>query len=68
MKAIGERIYNLIIKLISVKGLFAISAFVTLAIKPGEYTFYSAVIFGSLFIVGREYGKLLEVLKVIKGK
>lgn len=68
MKAIGERIYNLIIKLISVKGLFAISAFVTLAIKPEEYTFYSAVIFGSLFIVGREYGKLLEVLKVIKGK
>ena len=68
MKAIWSRIYNLIIKIISVKGVFAIAAFVSLAIKPGEYTFYCAVIFGSLFIVGREYDKLLEVLKVIKGK
>ena len=68
MKTILQRIYDLIIKIISVKGLFAIAAFVALVAKPGEYTFYCAVIFGSLFIVGREYGKLLEVLKVIKGK
>jgi hypothetical protein len=68
MKAIWKRIYDLIIKFISVKGVAFAASFVAFAIKPGEYTFYSVVIFGSLFIVGREYGKYLEILKVIKGK
>lgn len=68
MKNIGKRIYDLIIKMISVKGLFAGLSFGVAVAKPGEYTFYMAVIFGSLLIVGREYDKLLEVLKVIKGR
>ena len=68
MKAICKRIYDLIIKMISVKGLAFVSSFVAFTVKPSEYTFYCVVVFGSLLIVGREYGKLLEVLKVIKGK
>jgi hypothetical protein len=68
MKILLKRFHQLLIKLISVKGLFAIGTMAALIAKPGEYTFYSAVIFGSLMIVGREYDKLLEVLKVIKGK
>lgn len=68
MRDIFKRFHALIIKLISVKGLFAVGAFVAAIIEPGEYTFYLAVIFGSLLVVGREYEKLLEVLKVIKGK
>ena len=68
MKNLFKRFYDLIIKLVSVKGLFAIAAFITFARQPDEYTFYTAIIFCSLLIVGREYGKLLEVLKLIKGK
>lgn len=68
MKNLFKRFYDLIIKLISVKGLFALLSFGAAVAKPGEYTFYMAVIFGSLLVVGREYEKLLEVLKVIKGK
>jgi hypothetical protein len=68
MKAILQRVYDLIFKLISVKGFAFIASFVAFSVKPSEYTFYTVVIFGSLLIVGREYGKLLEVLKVIKGK
>jgi len=68
MKNILKRFYDLIIKLISVKGLFAIAAFITFARQPDEYSFYAAIVFCSLLIVGREYGKLLEVLKIIKGK
>lgn len=68
MKVLLQRFHQLLIKLISVKGLFAIAAFITFAIKPAEYSFYAAVIFCSLLVIGREYGKLLEVLKVIKGK
>lgn len=62
-----KRIRDLFIKLVSVKGIMAIASFVSFAINPSEWTFYLAVIFGALFIVGREYGKLLEVLKIIKG-
>ena len=68
MKNLFKRFYDLIIKLISVKGLFALLSFGVAVLQPGEYTFYLAVIFGSLLVVGREYEKLLEVLKVIKGK
>jgi hypothetical protein len=68
MKNLFKRFYDLIIKLVSVKGLFAISAFITFARQPDEYSFYAAIIFCSLLVVGREYGKLLEVLKLIKGK
>lgn len=68
MKNIFRRLYDLIIKLVSVKGLFAVASFVAVLVQPGEYTFYLAVVFGSLLVIGREYGKLLEVLKVIKGK
>jgi TM2 domain-containing membrane protein YozV len=68
MRNLIKRFYDLIIKLVSVKGLFAIASFITFAIKPAEYSFYAAVIFCSLLVVGREYGKLLEVLKVIKGR
>jgi hypothetical protein len=68
MRNLFKRFYDLIIKLVSVKGLFAGLAFMAFVNKPGEYTFYLAVIFGSLLIVGREYDKLLEVLKVIKGR
>jgi hypothetical protein len=68
MKNLFKRFYDLIIKLVSVKGLFAIAAFITFARQPDEYSFYAAIIFCSLLVVGREYGKLLEVLKLIKGK
>ena len=68
MKNILQRFYDLIVKLVSVKGLFAIASFITFAIQPDEYSFYAAIVFCSLLIIGREYGKLLEVLKVIKGK
>ena len=68
MKNLLKRFYDLIIKLVSVKGLFAIAAFITFARQPDEYSFYAAIIFCSLLVVGREYGKLLEVLKLIKGK
>jgi hypothetical protein len=68
MKNIFKRFYDLVIKLISVKGLFAIAAFITFARQPDEYSFYAAIVFCSLLIVGREYGKLLEVLKIITGK
>lgn len=68
MKAIWKRIYDLIIKFISVKGVAFVASFSAFVVNPEEYTFYSVVIFGSLFIVGREYGKYLEILKVIKGK
>jgi len=68
MKNIGKRLYDLIIKLVSVKGLFAIASFITFAIEPDEYSFYAAIIFCSLLVIGREYEKLLEVLKVIKGR
>lgn len=63
-----KRIRDLFIKLVSVKGVMAIASFVSFAINQSEWTFYLAVIFGALFIVGREYGKLLEVLKIIKGR
>jgi hypothetical protein len=68
MKNIGKRLYDLIIKLVSVKGLFAIASFITFAIEPDEYSFYAAIIFCSLLVIGREYEKLLEVLKIIKGR
>ena len=68
MRNLFKRFYDLIIKLVSVKGLFAIAAFITFARQPDEYSFYAAIIFCSLLVVGREYGKLLEVLKLIKGK
>ena len=68
MRNLLKRFYDLIIKLVSVKGLFAIAAFITFARQPDEYSFYAAIIFCSLLVVGREYGKLLEVLKLIKGK
>jgi hypothetical protein len=68
MKNIGKRIYDLIIKLISVKGTFAITSLIVFAVQQTEYSLYLAVIFCALLVVGREYNKLLEVLKVIKGK
>ena len=63
-----KRIKDFFIKIVSVKGAMAIASFVSFSINPNEWTFYLAVIFGSLFVVGREYGKLLEVLKIIRGK
>lgn len=68
MKDIFSRFKLLIIKLVSVKGLFAIGSMCAAITNPNEYTFALAVIFGALLVVGREYDKLLEVLKVIKGK
>lgn len=62
------RIRDLVLKMVGVKGLFATASFIVFAINPSEYSFYAFIIFGSLLVVGREYGKLLEVLKVIKGK
>jgi hypothetical protein len=63
-----KRFHDLIIKLISVKGLFAITSMVSFIINPNEWTFYLCVTFGALLVVGREYDKLLEILKVIKSR
>lgn len=62
-----KRIYDLIIKLISVKGTLAITSIVAFIRNPSEWTLWFAVVMCSLFVVGREYDKLLEVVKVIKG-
>lgn len=63
-----KRFYDLLIKLVSVKGLFAIVSMISFYVNPSEYTFYMNVVCVSLLVVGREYDKLLEVIKIIKSR
>ncbi len=67
LKEIGKRIKDLIIKLLGVKSALAIAAFVAFLRDPNEFTFGAFLVFGGLLVVGREYGKLLELIRATKG-
>jgi len=61
-----SRIGNLIMKLISVKGILTGCAFIAYLKSPTEWSFWLMIVFGGLFVIGREWGKYIEVLKIIK--
>ena len=67
IKEIFTRVKELALKLIGVKAALAIAAFAAFVREPNEWTFWALALFGSLLVVGREYGKFLEVLKLVKG-
>jgi len=61
--------HDLLCKLISVKGILAISSFVFFALNnTNEFAFVAMMVFCSLLVVGREYQKYLEILKILKGR
>lgn len=61
-----KRIGDLVLKIFSVKGILTIGAFIVYVKDPSEWSFWLIIIFGGLFVIGREWGKYLEVLKIIK--
>lgn len=61
-----KRIGDLIMKLISVKGVLTGCAFVAYLKSPTEWSFWLMIVFGGLFVIGREWNKYIEVLKIIK--
>lgn len=69
-KAVSQffgRLGQLVLKLVSVKGVLAGVAWAAFAKDPSsEWSFWLVVIFSGLFVVGREWNKYLEVLKIIK--
>jgi hypothetical protein len=67
MKTIAKRFGDFFIKLVSVKGALAITSWVIFAVKPdSEWNFWLVVIFNGLFVIGREWNKYLELLKIIR--
>jgi len=61
-----KRIGNLLMKLVSVKGILTGCAFIAYLKSPTEWSFWLMIVFGGLFVIGREWGKYIEVLKIIK--
>lgn len=61
-----RRIGDLTLKLISVKGVLTLSSFIVYFKNPTEWAFWLIITFGGLFVIGREWGKYLEILKIIR--
>jgi len=58
-----KRIKELIVKLISVKGVFAITNTGIFIVVQNEFTTYSFLFSWLLFILGREVFKIISLLK-----
>ena len=68
MKAIMRRIYDLILKFVGVKGVFAISCSVAFLLEPGEETLIALLVAWSLLIGAREVSKALHLIKGKSGE
>jgi len=64
--SVWQRIRDLVIKLISVKGLFFLVSTAVFLLDHSLYPFMAFILSGSLFISFREIGKWKGLIKSIK--
>jgi len=64
--SVWQRVRDLVIKLISVKGLFFLVSTVVFLLDHSLYPFLAFILSGSLFISFREIGKWKGLIKSIK--
>ena len=64
--SVWQRIRDLVIKLISVKGLFFLVSTVVFLFDHSLYPFMAFILSGSLFVSFREIGKWKGLIKIIK--
>jgi len=58
-----KRLYELLLKFLSVKGMFVLFTSTTFLISQNEFTSFSMLFSWAFFILGREVFKIIDKLK-----